>query len=50
MDLFKNLFQPTIVHIGENTEYKISNKYCLNYNIVQIYWFQNNSIVLEDGT
>lgn len=50
MDLFKNLFQPTIVHIGENTEYKISNKYCLNYNIVQIDWFQNNSIVLEDGT
>lgn len=50
MDLFKNLFQPTIVHIGENTEYKLSNKYCLNYNIVQIDWFQNNSIVLEDGT
>lgn len=50
MDLFKNLFQPTIVHIGENTEYKISNKYCLNYNVVQIDWFQNNSIVLEDGT
>ena len=50
MDLFKNLFQPTIIHIGENTEYKISNKYCLNYNIVQIDWFQNNSIVLEDGT
>ena len=50
MDLFKNLFQPTIVHIGENAEYKISNKYCLNYNIVQIDWFQNNSIVLEDGT
>ena len=50
MDLFKNLFQPTIVHIGENTEYKISNIYCLNYNVVQIDWFQNNSIVLEDGT
>lgn len=50
MDLFKNLFQPTIVHIGENTVYKISNKYCLNYNVVQIDWFQNNSIVLEDGT
>lgn len=50
MDLFKNLFQPTIVHIGENIEYKISNKYCLNYNVVQIDWFQNNSIVLEDGT
>ncbi len=50
MDLFKNLFQPTIVHIGENSEYKISNKYCLNYNVVQIDWFQNNSIVLEDGT
>ena len=50
MDLFKNLFQPTIVHIGENTEYKLSNIYCLNYNVVQIDWFQNNSIVLEDGT
>lgn len=50
MDLFKNLFQPTIVHIGENTEYKRSNIYCLNYNVVQIDWFQNNSIVLEDGT
>ena len=50
MDLFKNLFQPTIVHIGENSEYRISNKYCLNYNVVQIDWFQNNSIVLEDGT
>ena len=50
MDLFKNLFQPTIVHIGENTEYNLSNIYCLNYNVVQIDWFQNNSIVLEDGT
>ena len=50
MDLFKNLFQPTIVHIGENAEYKLSNIYCLNYNVVQIDWFQNNSIVLEDGT
>lgn len=50
MDLFKNLLQPTIVHIGENTEYKLSNIYCLNYNVVQIDWFQNNSIVLEDGT
>ena len=50
MDLFKNLFQPAIVHIGENTEYKLSNIYCLNYNVVQIDWFQNNSIVLEDGT
>ena len=50
MDLFKNLLQPTIVHIGENTEYELSNIYCLNYNVVQIDWFQNNSIVLEDGT
>ena len=50
MDLFKNLLQPTIVHIGENTEYNLSNIYCLNYNVVQIDWFQNNSIVLEDGT
>lgn len=50
MDLFKNLFQPTIVHIGENTEYKLSNVYCLNYNVVQIDWFKNNSILLEDNS
>lgn len=49
MDLFKNRIQPTIVHISNNTDYVISNKYLLNYNVVQIDWFKNNSLVLEDG-
>lgn len=48
MDLFKNRLQPTIVHIG-NYE-NLSNTYFLNYNVVQIDWFANNSIVLEDGS
>lgn len=50
MDLFKNRIQPTIVHLGENETLSVSNKYFLNYNVVQIDWFKNNSIVLEDGT
>jgi hypothetical protein len=49
MDLFKNLLQPTIVHFGKNSTYQISDEYLLNYNVVQIDWFKNNSIVLEDG-
>lgn len=49
MDLFKNLIQPTIVHFGKNNTYQISDEYLLNYNVVQIDWFKNNSIVLENG-
>jgi len=49
MDLFKSLLQPTIVHFGKNEKYQISDEYLLNYNVVQIDWFKNNSIVLEDG-
>lgn len=49
MDLFKNRIQPTIIHLGENDNLKVSNKYFLNYNVVQIDWFKNNSVVLEDG-
>lgn len=49
MDLFKNLLQPTIVHFGKNTKYSISDEYLLNYNVMQIDWFANNSIVLENG-
>ena len=48
MDLFKSLLQPTIVHFGKNEKYQISDEYLLNYNVVQIDWFKNNSIVLED--
>jgi len=49
MDLFKSLLQPTIVHLGKNTTYPISDEYFLNYNVMQIDWFANNSIVLENG-
>jgi hypothetical protein len=48
MDLFKNRIQPTIVHLGSYNG--IKDKYFLNYNVVQIDWFANNSIVLEDGS
>ena len=50
MDLFKNRIQPTIVHLGEYENTSLSNKYFLNYNVVQIDWFANNSIVMEDGS
>lgn len=51
MDLFKNLLQPTIVYFGEasNKTYPVKNTYMLNYNVMQIDWFKNNSIVLEGG-
>jgi hypothetical protein len=49
MDLFKSLLQPTIVHLGKNTTYPVSDEYFLNYNVMQIDWFANNSIVLENG-
>lgn len=50
MDLFKNRIQPTIVHLGEYENITLSNKYFLNYNVVQIDWFANNAIVMEDGS
>lgn len=50
MDLFKNRIQPTIVHLGDYENINIANKYFLNYNVVQIDWFANNSIVMEDGS
>ena len=50
MDLFKNIIQPTIVHLSDNDNLAISNRYFLNYNVVQIDWFANNSIVMEDGS
>ena len=50
MDLFKNIIQPAIVHLGDNDNLTISNRYFLNYNVVQIDWFANNSIVMEDGS
>lgn len=50
MDLFKNRIQPLIVHLGYQEGLPISNTYFLNYNVVQIDWFSNNSIVMEDGS
>ena len=50
MDLFKNLFQPTIVHLGNYAPLFPNGHYFLNYNVVQIDWFKNNSIILEDGS
>lgn len=50
MDLFKNTIQPTIVHLGDADILVIKNRYFLNYNVVQIDWFANNSIVMEDGS
>lgn len=50
MDLFKNRIQPTIVHLGDYENTSLSNKYFLNYNVVQIDWFANNSVVMEDGS
>ena len=32
MDLFKNIIQPTIVHLGDYENINIANKYFLNYN------------------
>lgn len=50
MDLFKNILQPTIIHLGKNNSYRVSNQYFLNYNVVQIDWFINNSLILEDNS
>ena len=50
MDLFKNLIQPTIVHLGDDESLPIKNRYMLNYNVVQLDWFKNNSLVLEDDS
>lgn len=50
MDLFKNRIQPLIVHLGYQEGLPISNTYFLNYNVVQIDWVSNNSIVMEDGS
>lgn len=50
MDLFKNLIQPTIVHLGDDESLPIKNRYMLNYNVVQLDWFKNHSLVLEDDS
>ena len=50
MDLFKRLLQPSVIFFGEsNGRYPIENRFLMNYNVLQIDWFKNNSIVLEGG-
>lgn len=50
MDLFKRLLQPSVIFFGENNgRYPIENRFLMNYNVLQIDWFKNNSIVLEGG-